>query len=374
LFWQRNRNLSNRKAVAMRTQPPWRLSLQAWVGLLALGLVFWLIVVHAELILEMIWVLFGALLLSLAIRPLADTLTRWRIPRWLTVLGVYVGLVAALALLGNLLAPIVSAEVTRLQIYGPNLLKQALSQVATAPLLGRLLPSSDLLAQNLAQRADSLLRTFVSAVTGLGEFTLDLFVVLILTYFFATDVRLGEGLLRRWMPPYYGSRARLLMARLRYRLSRWVWARLAVAVYFGVVSSIGLTWLGVPFALTIGLVGGVLEIVPYLGSTVALVLAMVSALTVRPLLGLWVALFCAVVIEVKGHVLEPAFYGHATGLHPGAVLIVLLVGVKAGGVIGVLFAVPVVVVLGALLEEIQAVLMEPEAEARKQPSEEEHDQ
>ena len=358
----------------MRTQPPWRLSLQAWVGLLALGLVFWLIVVHAELILEMIWVLFGALLLSLAIRPLADTLTRWRIPRWLTVLGVYVGLVAALALLGNLLAPIVSAEVTRLQIYGPNLLKQALSQVATAPLLGRLLPSSDLLAQNLAQRADSLLRTFVSAVTGLGEFTLDLFVVLILTYFFATDVRLGEGLLRRWMPPYYGSRARLLMARLRYRLSRWVWARLAVAVYFGVVSSIGLTWLGVPFALTIGLVGGVLEIVPYLGSTVALVLAMVSALTVRPLLGLWVALFCAVVIEVKGHVLEPAFYGHATGLHPAAVLIVLLVGVKAGGVIGVLFAVPVVVVVGALLEEIQAVLMEPEAEARKQPSEEEHDQ
>jgi predicted PurR-regulated permease PerM len=374
LFWQRNRNLSNRKAVAMRTQSPWRLSLQAWVGLLALGLVFWLIVVHAKLILEMIWVLFGALLLSLAIRPLADTLTRWRIPRWLTVLGLYVGLVAALALLGNLLIPVVSAEVTRLQTYGPNLLKQALSQLATAPLLGRLLPSSDLLAQNLAQRADTLLRTLVSAVTGLGEFTLDLFVVLILTYFFATDVRLGEGLLRRWIPPYYGSRARLLMTHLHHRLSRWVWARLAVAIYFGVVSSVGLTWLGVPFALTIGLLGGVLEIVPYLGSTVALILAMVSALTVRPLLGLWVALFCAVVIEVKGHVLEPAFYGHATGLHPAAVLIVLLVGVKAGGVIGVLFAVPVVVVLGALLEEVQAVLMEPEAEARAQRPEEGHDQ
>jgi hypothetical protein len=106
-----------------------------------------------------------------AIRPLADTLTRWRIPRWLTVLGVYVALVVALVLPGNLLIPIVSAEVTRLQTYGPNLLKQALSQVTTAPLLGRLLPSSDLLAQNLAQRADSLLHTFVSAVTGLEEFT-----------------------------------------------------------------------------------------------------------------------------------------------------------------------------------------------------------
>jgi predicted PurR-regulated permease PerM len=147
-----------------------------------------------------------------------------------------------------------------------------------------------------------------------------------------------------------------------------------VAVYLGVVSSVGLTWLSVPFALTIGLLGGVLEIVPYLGSTVALILAMISAFTVRPLLGLWVALFCAVVIEIKAHVLEPALYGHATGLHPAAVLIVLLVGVKAGGVIGVLFAVPVVVVLGALLEEVQAVLMEPEAEARAQRPEEGHDQ
>jgi predicted PurR-regulated permease PerM len=358
----------------MRTQSPWRLSLQTWVGLLALGLVFWLIVVHAKLILEMIWVLFGALLLSLAIRPLADTLTGWRIPRWLTVLGVYVGLVAALALLGNLLVPIVSTEVTRLQTYGPNLLKQALSQVATAPLLGRLLPSSDVLAQNLSQRADTLLRTFVSTVAGLGEFAVDLVIVLILTYFFATDVRLGKSLLRRWTPPNYESQAHLLIKRLRHQLSRWVWARLAVAVYLGVVSSVGLTWLGVPFALTIGLVGGVLEIVPYLGSTVVLILAMVSAVTVRPLLGLWVALFCAVVIEIKAHILEPALYGRATGLHPGAVLIVLLVGVKAGGVVGVLFAMPVAVVLMALLEEVQVIPMELGAEARKQPSEEEHDQ
>jgi predicted PurR-regulated permease PerM len=101
---------------------------------------------------------------------------------------------------------------------------------------------------------------------------------------------------------------------------------------------------------------------------------MVSALTVRPLLGLWVALFCAVVIEIKAHVLEPALYGRATGLHPGAVLIVLLVGVRAGGVIGVLFAVPVAVVLTALLEEVQVIPMEPGAEARAQRPKEGYDQ
>ena len=56
-------------------------TLRSWGGLLALGLALWLIITQAELILEMIWVLLGALLIGLAIRPVADFLGRWRIPR-----------------------------------------------------------------------------------------------------------------------------------------------------------------------------------------------------------------------------------------------------------------------------------------------------
>jgi predicted PurR-regulated permease PerM len=87
----------------MPTPPPWRLSLQAWIALLALGLALWLTITYAGLLLEVIWVLFGAFLLSLAICPLADALTRWHIPRGVTVLGVYAGLGGVLALLGSLL-------------------------------------------------------------------------------------------------------------------------------------------------------------------------------------------------------------------------------------------------------------------------------
>jgi predicted PurR-regulated permease PerM len=119
------------------TPPPWRISLQAWIGLLALGLGLWLTITYAGLLLEVAWVLFGALLLTLAIRPLADALVRWHIPRGLTVLGVYAGLGGALVLLGDLLEPVISAEVARLQAQGPALLQEALSRVATTPLLGQ---------------------------------------------------------------------------------------------------------------------------------------------------------------------------------------------------------------------------------------------
>jgi predicted PurR-regulated permease PerM len=349
---------------------PWRLSFQAWLGLLLLGLVLLLTITQASLIIEVIWVSFGGVLLSLAIRPLADALARWRIPRGITVLMVYAGLAGALAILANLLAPLISTEIVRLQANGPSLLQAGLSRIADTPLARHWLPSTDTLAQDLAQRADTLARAFVEAVAGVGGLALDVVILLVLAYFFATDAGMGDRLLNGWVPVHYQSRVQNFIARLRHRLTRWVWAQIAIALYLAVVFSLGLTLLGVPFALTIGLVGGLLELIPYLGGAVSLLLAILSALSVSPLLVLWVALFYAAVVEVEAHIIAPAFYGRVMGLHPAVVLIALLIGAKARGVIGVLFAVPVAVVLAAVVQEVQASLVLVRGEAITQTGEE----
>jgi len=109
----------------------------------------------------------------------------------------------------------------------------------------------------------------------------------------------------------------------------------------------------VPFAFTIGLVGGVLEIVPYLGGITATVLAITSALTVSPWLALWVVLLYAVVVEIEAHIVAPALYGRVVGLHPALILIALVIGAKAKGIFGIFFAVPILVVLTALLDEVR---------------------
>jgi predicted PurR-regulated permease PerM len=339
-----------------------RLTLQTWGGLLALGLALWLIITQAGLILEMIWVLLGALLIGLTIRPVADFLGRWHIPRGLTVLAVYLVIIALFVLLGVLLVPVISAEVAQLQANGPALFQKALSQVATVPVLKNALPSGDTLVQSLAQQMDTVVNTVVGAVAGLSAFAVDVLVVLVIAYFFAAEANLFERLSARWVPQRYRARIRPVVIHLQHQLTRWVWARLIVAAYFGVVSGIGLALFGVPFALTISLVGAVLEIVPYLGGA-AIVLAAFSALTVRPILVLWVVLFYVVAIEIKGHLIEPTLYGRAMGLHPGIVLIALVVGLKVGGVIGVLFAVPVTVVLVVVLGQVWPVLAGGEAQA-----------
>jgi predicted PurR-regulated permease PerM len=337
------------------TSPGWHLSSQAWLGLLALGLVLWLTVSYAGLLMEILWVLFGAVLLSIAIHPLVTVLARRRIPRAVTVLGVYLVFGLVLALLGSLVAPAISKEITALQKSGPDFVQSALSRIAKTPLLSRLVPSTDVLAQNLIQRMDVLVTTMISAAASLGGMALDVLFMLILAFFVSTDARLGRRVLDDWLPSAHRAHIERLWKRLRHRLTRWMWAQAGIALYFVVTFSAGLALLGVPFAFTIGLVGGILEIIPYLGGAVALFLAGLSALTVRPLLAVWVFVLYLVVTELESHVIAPAFYGRAIGLHPAVVLVALLVGVKAGGVVGVLFAVPAAVVLVAVVGEARSV-------------------
>jgi predicted PurR-regulated permease PerM len=322
-------------------------------------------VANAGLLLEILWVLFGALLLSIAIHPVVSTLARWRIPRLVTVLGVYALLGLLLALLGALVAPSIGKEITALQNSGPDLAQSILSWIGRTPLLNKLIPSTDVVAQNLVQRLDVLIRTTVSTAASLGGMALDVLIMLILVIFLSTDPGLGARLLDDWLPAPYRSHIALLWERVQHRLTRWMWAQGGIALYFVVTFSAGLALLGVPFAFTIGLVGGVLEIIPYLGGAVAVFLAMLSALTVQPPLAVWVFVLYLVVTELEAHVIAPAFYGRAIGLHPAAVLVALLIGAKAGGVVGVLFAVPVAVVVAALLGEAHAIWQEVQSNRSK---------
>jgi predicted PurR-regulated permease PerM len=333
----------------------WRLGLQAWTALLGLGLALWIIITHVALLMQVLWVLFGALLISLAIRPLADMLSRRRIPRGVTVLAVYVGIALLLSLVGSMLAPTITTEVDRLETGGPALLEKAAAQIAATPFLGKLIPSTTVVVQNLGQRLDVLLRGALSTAASLGGMALDLLVMLVVAFFLASDASLGERILHNWLPRDYQPEIKSVWARLRPRLTRWLWAQVGIALYFAVVFSVGLTLLGVPFAFTIGLVGGILEIIPYLGGFVAVFFAVISALTVEPLLAVWVVVYYLVVTEIESHVVAPAFYGRIMGLHPAVVLLALLIGAKAGGVLGVLFAVPVTVVVAAVLQEVRAV-------------------
>lgn len=327
-----------------------RLSWQAWLSLLALGLVLWLIVSHVAIILELGWVVLGAVLLSLAIRPLADKGQTWRIPRGVITISIYALILAIIVLVGNLVAPILRAEITQLEQSGPQLWQQIQQRLAVTP-LRQWLPSTDALFQNFVQRLDSVAVTAFGTVTLIGDMLLDLFLLFVLAYFFVTDSGGSGDLLLKWIPTNQKQRARQMATSINYQLTRWVWAQIGLGMYFGLAFTLGLVVLRIPFALSIGMVGAVLELIPYLGGLIALVLALLSALTVSPTAVLWVIAWYSLVAVVEGHVVAPFLYGRAIGLRSAVVLVALFIGAKAAGILGVFFAVPVTVIVIAVVQE-----------------------
>jgi predicted PurR-regulated permease PerM len=108
----------------------------------------------------------------------------------------------------------------------------------------------------------------------------------------------------------------------------------------------------VPYATSLGTIAGVLEIFPYVGGLVTLVLASLMALTVGIPQFIGVIVLYVVLVFVESHVLAPLLFGRAVGLPPIAILLALLAGVELLGIAGALIAVPITVILWVIVEEV----------------------
>lgn len=325
-----------------------RPSVREWFAWLALALTFWFVIHHVPLLLELIWILFGAVLLSALIQPVATRLALWHIPRGVTVLLTYLLMGGLLWGLVRLLAPIVQVEISQMRTSLPTLRQQI---VTAFP------PSAQLegdLERLLNSQGNTLLLDTLGIASEFSTLVLDLLLVAILAYFFSTMTDWRLAVLDRWLTPAQHQRLQAIGADSYSRLTHWVWIQFALGLYYALTFIVGLLVLQVPFAITIGLLGGILSVIPYIGVAFAALLAVLSILPIAPWSALWVVLFILVVTVIGSHVIMPIFYGRAIGIHAAVVLLALFVGAKVQGLLGILFAVPIVVIITSVFMQLPA--------------------
>lgn len=130
------------------------------------------------------------------------------------------------------------------------------------------------------------------------------------------------------------------------QLGGWVRGQLILMVTIGLVTYVGLTFLKVPFALPLALLAGFLEILPNLGPTVAAVPAIILGYAYGGwVLGLMTLAFYIVVQQLENNLIVPKIMKDNADVNPLTTIVTILVGLKVGGVIGALLAVPVYIVL-----------------------------
>src|SRR5213594_3238324 len=116
--------------------------------------------------------------------------------------------------------------------------------------------------------------------------------------------------------------------------------QLILGLIVGTLSAIAYLVLGVPYAVFLGVLGGILELVPIVGPIIAGAAAALVALTQPFPLVLWVILAAIAIQQIENNLLVPRISGEAVGLHPLAALLAVLVGVELAGLPGAIFAVP----------------------------------
>jgi predicted PurR-regulated permease PerM len=135
-------------------------------------------------------------------------------------------------------------------------------------------------------------------------------------------------------------------------LRRWLLGQLVAMLVVGVVTGVGLWLLDVPLALSLGLIAGVLEFIPFVGPILSAIPAVLVAFTHEPMTPVYVALLYLGVQQIEGSVLMPLIQRWAVSLPPALGLIGVVVFGVLFGVLGVLFATPLMVVVMVLVQKL----------------------
>jgi len=131
-------------------------------------------------------------------------------------------------------------------------------------------------------------------------------------------------------------------------LKSFLRGHLFVALLVGGLTALGLSIIGMEFALVLGLIAGVFNIIPYFGPLFGIIPAVSLALLQSKKMALYVFIIMFIIQQVEGNIISPKILGKSTGLHPLVIILALLAGGHLFGIVGMIIAVPLTGILKVL--------------------------
>jgi predicted PurR-regulated permease PerM len=301
----------------------------------------------------LIWI-FVAIFLALALNPAVEGLQRRGIRRrGLAVTIVFVGAILAIAALGATIIPIIVSQVNDFVDAVPGYVEDLSAGRGPLGFLEREYQITDRVREAIAEGGASRLLGISGTALAVTKGVITA-VVATVTIAFLTLFMLLEG--PTWVERFYSLLPAEKQPRWRkigydiYRtIGGYVTGNLAISLIAGIVSTAVLLALGVPYAVALGLLVAILDLVPLAGATIAAILVTTVAFLDSTTSGIIVLIFFIIYQQLENHVLQPVVYGRTVQLSPLAVLIAVLIGAKLAGVVGALAAIPVAGAVQVLL-------------------------
>lgn len=273
-----------------------------------------------------------------AFKPLVEKLENLRLPRVLSILLVYVLIIAIIAFVGSTILP--------------PFITQTIHLVQSLPdYTSRVLPFLQIDSQFITQQVTPMGENLLKVTVGVFSNIVAVFSVFVISFYLLIERKQFEPFLITFMGASGSERITTILKKVEERLGAWVRGELTLMLFIGLTTYLGLIILGIPFSLPLSILSGLLEIIPVIGPIISAIPAILVAVTVSPLLALATALLYFTVQQVEAHLVIPFVMKRAVGLPPLVTIISLMIGAKLAGVVGAILAVPIVVTIETVISE-----------------------
>jgi predicted PurR-regulated permease PerM len=304
---------------------------------------------------DVVLIILTSIVIASAVEPATKFFEKYRIPRMVGVLLLYVVFIGAFAGIMYYLVPPLVHDLRTIST-GISTVTAPASDTGLLASLGisedfSLDAVTDALLSQLQQLSANPWQAFSKVFGGLLTFGL----ILIFSFYFAVQETGVDDILRVVTPPEHQAYVQGLWKRTQDKIGKWMQGQLLLGVLIGVLTYIGLTILDVPYALMLALCAGLFELIPVFGPTLSAVPAVAVAFVhAGPTLAILVVGLYIILQQFENHLLYPLVVTKVVGVPPLLVIVGIIVGAKLAGFLGVILAVPMSALLLELVNDLQA--------------------
>jgi predicted PurR-regulated permease PerM len=313
-----------------------------------------LILFFLYMIKEVLAILFVSLIFASAVDPWVDKMQKFKLPRWMGILLIYIVFFSVIFLAVYALIPPLVEQFGQLSKNFPEYFEkigdtyQGLKSYSLEHgVLDNLNEGISALKDNISSAVGSVVSSVFAVFGGIVSF----FVILVMTFYMTVEESAMKRSLSFILPDKYQPFTLQLINKVQKKIGDWLKGQLVLSLIIGLMSYVGLLILGVNYALILALVAAIGEFIPYVGPFISAVPAILLALTQSPVKALLVLILYVIIQQLENNLLVPKVMQKAVGLNPIISIVALMVGAKVGGLLGMILAIPVATAITVILKE-----------------------
>ncbi len=291
-------------------------------------------------ILDVVAVVIFSIIISSVIAPIIDKMQLYKIPRILGGVIIYSIIIFIIGLILFLLIPPLAQEIAGLAKQMPYFINNSDFLSLNDKSAVSLLQFLNQLSSNLPGATSSIWTWGAGLVGGIGN----VIFVFVISFFLSIQDNGLKQLLRDSLPIKYQQNVLNIIFKSQKTLSNWLKGQLVLMFLVGLLTFIGLQFVNVPYKLSLSILAGLLEIIPFVGPLIAAIPAIIFGIGTSLITGALIVIIYLIIQRVENIILVPYVMKVAVRINPILVLIAILIGAKSGGVAGMLLSVPILAI------------------------------